>query len=169
MYTVDMDTNTTNTNLPIITNLREAKQMCHLFPAVITAGPTRLEVRDFKHPNHFVRTFDDVPSGLYAPSVKDVEAMLAFAAGNDGPMLVHCHAGMSRSTATSWGIAIQRGCDPFKAYDMLKDVHPEGRMFFPNEAIVAALEQIFDLTGLVDYNDANGYLGGSVYLSSEYF
>lgn len=164
-----MDTNTNNPTLPIITNLREARDMCHMFPAVITAGPTRLEVSDFKHPNHFVRTFDDVPYGVYAPTVGDVEAMLAFAASNDGPILVHCHAGMSRSTATSWGIAIQRGCNPFEAYDMLKSIHPSGRMFFPNEAIVAALEKIFDIKGLADYNEDNGFMGESISLSSMYF
>lgn len=164
-----MNTNPININLPIITNIREAKEMCHTFPAVITAGPTRLEVMDFKHPNHFVRTFDDIPYGTDAPTVSDVEAMLAFASDNDGPILVHCHAGMSRSTGTAWGIAIQRGCDPFEAYDMLKNIHPTGRMFYPNEAIVAALEKIFDLPGLTDYNDENHYLGESISLSSLYF
>lgn len=137
--------------------------MCHIFPAVITAGPTRREVQDFNHHNHFVRTFDDVSRGLFAPSITDVEAMLKFAEQNNENILVHCHAGMSRSTGTAWGIAIQRGYNPFEAYDMLKENHPEGRMFWPNDAIVSALEKIFGVTGLSQYNDENHFLALSDY------
>ena len=89
--------------------------------------------------------------------------MLDFAAlnGND-EILVHCHAGMSRSTATAWGIAIQRGMDPADAYDALKERHPAGRMFWPNDAIVEALEVIFDLKGLSRYNDKHHFRGASI-------
>ena len=88
--------------------------------------------------------------------------MLEFAAKNDGEILVHCHAGMSRSTATAWGIAIQRGYDPFEAYDALLRKHPEGRMFWPNDALVAALERIFDIRGLGRYNQVHHYRGDFV-------
>lgn len=145
--------------LPTIVNLPEAQAMCHEFPAVITAGPTRGEVITFKHPNHFVRTFDDIRYGLDAPTVRDVEAMLNFAEANDGEILVHCHAGMSRSTATAWGIAIQRGFNPYEAYDRLLENHPVDRMFWPNDAIVDALEEIFGLGGLSAYNEQCHYLG----------
>lgn len=154
-----MSTTHTPLILPTIVNLREAKQICHMFPAVITAGPSLGEVSNFGHDNHFVRTFDDVVRGPFGPSVKDVAAMLEFAEQNDGEILVHCHAGMSRSTGTAWGIAIQRGYDPFEAYDMMKENHPEGRMFWPNDKIVAALQQIFGMSGLSDYNDYNHFSG----------
>jgi predicted protein tyrosine phosphatase len=145
--------------LPTIVNLPEARVLCHDFPAVITAGPSKWEVSDFKHPNHFVRTFDDVRYGLHAPGIHDVEAMLKFADDNDGEILVHCHAGMSRSTATAWGIAIQRGFHPYEAYDRLMENHPEDRMFWPNDAIVEALQQIFGISGLTEYNDEGHFVG----------
>lgn len=145
--------------LPVITNLREASSINGLYPAVITAGPSRREVQ-WAHPNHFVREFDDILDGPLAPTISDVEAMLEFAAKNQNcEILVHCHAGMSRSTATALGIAIQRGANPFDAYDALLARHPSGRMFWPNDAIIAHLERIFDISGLSEYNKRNHFLG----------
>jgi predicted protein tyrosine phosphatase len=45
--------------------------------------------------------------GLQAPTVEDVERLFAFARTWDGarPMLVHCWAGVSRSTAAAFAIA----------------------------------------------------------------
>jgi predicted protein tyrosine phosphatase len=147
------------TTLPTIVNIDEAAYLANEFPAVITAGPEAAEVNHFGHSNHLIVSFDDIMHGDGAPTLADVKAMLKFASENDGEILIHCHAGMSRSTATAWGVAIQRGYDPYDAYDMLKNVHPRGRMFWPNDAIVEALEVIFDISGLSDYNNANHYKG----------
>lgn len=150
--------NTNQITLPTIVNIREAEILCHDFPAVITAGPSKYEVK-WKHQNHFVRTFDDTiyKSSMDAPRIEDVKSMLDFAAQNDGDILIHCHAGMSRSTATAWGVAIQRGADPFEAYEALKAAHPAGRMFWPNDLMVEHLETIFNISGLVEYNDHNHF------------
>jgi hypothetical protein len=153
-----MNTNT-KIILPTITNLEEAAAVNSFFPAVITAGPSPKEVR-WAHANHFVRTFEDYIDGPYAPTVNDVEALLGFAAKNsDSKILIHCHAGMSRSTATAWGVSILRGMDPIAAYDTLKNQHPEGRMFYPNDAMVKHLESIFDIADLQEYNVSNHYSG----------
>lgn len=157
-----MNTTTSTNILPIIVNIREAAALNEHFPAVITAGPERYEVM-WGHPNHLVQSFNDVNDGPHAPTIADVEAMLEFAQQNQEDILIHCHAGMSRSTATAWGVAIQRGHNPYAAYQALKDVHPEGRMFWPNDAIVAALESIFDMRGLSEYNDEHHYSGGETY------
>lgn len=58
-------------------------------------------------------TSHDVPyeaEGFQAPSEGDVARLLAFAAEWDGlrPMLVHCWAGVSRSTAAAYAIACAR-------------------------------------------------------------
>lgn len=52
--------------------------------------------------------------GFQAPSDHDVARLLAFAAGWDGaqPMLVHCWAGVSRSTAAAYAIACARSTRP---------------------------------------------------------
>lgn len=147
---------TTQITLPTIVNIREAADICHEFPAVITAGPEHYEVR-WGHKNHFVRGFDDTLDLYNGPQLTDVIDMLNFAASQTGPILIHCHAGMSRSTATAWGVAIQRGMDPFEAYDALKAQHPQGRMFWPNDLLVEHLETIFGISGLTEYNNQNHF------------
>lgn len=148
----------TTVTLPTITNINEARRLAHEFPAVITAGPSKHEVK-WNHPNHLIRTFDDISWGVFCPSINDVEEMLNFASENNGDILIHCHAGMSRSTATAWGVAIQRGLDPLDAYITLRDIHPKGRMFWPNDAIVSALGEIFDIADLAQINEQHHFTG----------
>ena len=79
-------------------------------------------------------------------------------------LLVHCHAGMSRSTSSAWGIAIANGFDPQDAYDLLYQNHPverdrnvriavdhkavtAKRAFIPNELVLKHLEELFGLRG----------------------
>lgn len=57
--------------------------------------------------------FNDITApreGLVAPSLEHVEALLAFAKGWSGaqPLLIHCWAGVSRSTAAAYVIACAR-------------------------------------------------------------
>lgn len=150
--------------LPTVVNLEEARERCHDFDAVITAGPSLYEVRDFRHPAHQVVEFDDVTSshfGFQPPTLDDVERLVAWGKGRTN-LLVHCHAGISRSTATAWGIAIANGFDPQEAFHLLKTNHPvesrltwdngrqrvvlhDPRPFEPNRLILTHLETLFDL------------------------
>ena len=62
---------------------------------------------------HLRLAFHDIAEpteGLVAPNAEQVASLLDFAAGWDGsrPMLVHCWAGVSRSTAAAFIIACQR-------------------------------------------------------------
>jgi len=124
------------------------------FDAVLTAGPTKYETA-FGHPNHKVVEFKDsiqIESG--GPTMDDVIEMLDF--GIDVPkLLVHCHAGISRSTATAWGVAIGNGVDEEEAIVSLSKAQPKGKLgfitsrhntqrpFSPNSLIVYHLEKIF--------------------------
>lgn len=148
--------------LPTIVNLEEARERCHEFDGVLTAGPSYDEVLDFMHPVHKVVEFDDVVTsgfGYAPPSLAQVEEMIRWGEGR-ARLLVHCHAGMSRSTATAWGIAIANGHDPLEAFTALRNNHPveihhvwrhggerlelrEPRPFIPNRLIVRHLESIF--------------------------
>lgn len=143
--------------LPSVRNLKEATEQAFDFPAVITAGPSRHEVA-WNHSNHHIEVFDDIYTGSYAPTLENVQQMLHFAAMNDGPILVHCHAGVSRSTATAIGIAIQRGFDPHQAVDLLELAQPfkesqpsVRRQFYPNLMILEILEYLLPCPGLVAY------------------
>lgn len=59
---------------------------------------------------HLLRLFHDIAGprdGLIPPSMGDIEAIVSFAQTWDrqGPMLVHCYAGISRSTAAAFIMA----------------------------------------------------------------
>ena len=145
---------TTKLTLPTIRNIREAQAICHDYDAVITAGPTLSEVSGFNHPNHKVVSFaDTIVESAYgrAPSFEDVRELITWGEGKDN-LLVHCHAGISRSTATAWGISIANGTDPEEAIRNLIANHPvedgyfgraHKRPFYPNQLIVKHLEKMF--------------------------
>jgi predicted protein tyrosine phosphatase len=138
--------------IPTVRNLRESEAICHEFGAVLTVGPEQYEVKGFRHPNHKIVSFDDVasPSSPFAPRLSQILDAVTFGIGQDN-LLVHCHAGISRSTATAWGVAIGNGVDPEHAIKTLSDAHPYEtgyyrngkRPFSPNLLIVKHLQDIF--------------------------
>ena len=150
----------TSTALPVIRNIEEAAELCHEFDAVVTAGPEAYEVSGWDHPNHLVISFDDVTDPRYsdAPRLEQIKSIVEWGAKQEGSLLVHCHAGISRSTSCAWGIAIAKGFDAKEALEELLEAHPQDgrwgqRMFRPNSLIVSHLEMIFgrkDLKTLVD-------------------
>lgn len=131
--------------LPTVRNIEEAELLCCDFDAVITAGPTPSEVV-WGHENHGVWMFQDT-TNAYGPQLCQVEEMIEFGVDHDD-LLVHCHAGISRSTATAWGIAIARGADPEAAFAALRRAHPldeydlTQRMFCPNRLLVEHLQVV---------------------------
>lgn len=140
-------------SLPTVRNLDEAREQCLEYDAVITAGPRQEEVKDFKHPIHKVVQFTDTTSSTHGgPTYENVVELIEFGAGIP-KLLVHCHAGISRSTATAWGVAIANGNDPLVSYITLRDKHPQERLFFgreqrpfaPNILIVKHLDTYFKL------------------------
>ena len=73
------------------------------------ARPRSIEAAD-----HLTLRFNDIAeplAGYVIPSADHVAQALAFAAGGDGPILVHCYAGVSRSTAMAYAIACAREPD----------------------------------------------------------
>ena len=141
----------TNVTLPVIGNIKEAEHWKDEFSAIITAGPLASEV-NWNHPQHLVVEFGDTTIGNRAPTLKQIEQMVNWGMDKDD-LLVHCHAGMSRSTSTAWGIAIARGVDPEDAFITLRDEQPveeywgrdSKRDFIPNRLIVKHLEKMFKL------------------------
>ena len=146
--------------LPTVRNLEEALTECLEYDAVITAGPQADEVSDFGHPLHKVVDFRDtsmLTSG--GPTYENVCELMEFGIGVP-KLLVHCHAGISRSTATAWGVAIGNGVNPLEAFLQLKQNHPNERgfsgfrhgvqrTFAPNKLIVSHLEKYFNLEGVL--------------------
>ncbi len=133
--------------LPVVSNIEEAKNWNKKFKSVLTVGPKKLEV-DWGHPNHRIFEFGDTTGGLNAPKIEEIKEAVFWGAEQDD-LLVHCHAGMSRSTSTAWGISIARGADPLDSFLALKEAHPmdsrsRKRDFIPNRLIVKHLMEIFD-------------------------
>ena len=151
-------TTSTSIRIPTVRNLLEAARLARHYDAILTVGPDRHEVADFCHPNHLVVTFDDVvnPRWPGAPRVEQIRRVLEWAVPQEGDLLVHCHAGISRSTACAFGIAVARGADTATAAADLAAAHPADpfggqRSFFPNELILRHLE---DLLGRDDLQAA---------------
>ncbi len=145
----------TSTQYPVVRNIEEAAEICHDFDAVMTVGPEDYEVSDWGHPNHLVVSFDDVTNNRYgdAPTLEQVRSIVEWGANQVGSILIHCHAGISRSTACAWGVSIAKGFDAKEALETLAEMHPEDsgwgqRTFRPNPLIVKHLETIFGRSDL---------------------
>lgn len=178
---ISMTTSTPTTSissdlLPTVRNIDEARDMCRDFASVLTVGPERHEVSDFGHPDHKIVSFDDITvsyAGYRAPTFDHVRDIVTWGQGRSN-LLVHCHAGMSRSTSSAWGIAIANGFDPQEAYDLLRNNHPierhrtwnprpdattimRQRAFIPNELVLKHLEKFLGLrSGTLREIAANG-------------
>jgi predicted protein tyrosine phosphatase len=95
-----------------------------------------------------VHDIDAPAADLIAPDAAMVERALAFAAGWDAaaPMVVHCWAGISRSTATAFTIACER--DPHAdELEIALAMRRASRTAYPNRRIVALADDILDRRG----------------------
>ncbi|MBC8325432.1 MAG: dual specificity protein phosphatase family protein [Verrucomicrobia subdivision 3 bacterium] len=141
--------------------MNEARQLHGEFDAVISvvSNPGSLK---FAHPNHHREFFDDICEDFHwgrEPRREQVERILEFVRKQpEGTrFLVHCQAGISRSTATALGVLAALGWDENEVVARLAADHPEGRPFWPNRLIL----QHFDIvlkTGLGAA--ANQFLAG---------
>ena len=87
-------------------------------------------------------------AGMVAPDARLVERVLTFAQDWDerSPMVVHCWAGISRSTASAFAIACERNphADELTIALAMRRASPSA---FPNRRIVALADDILDRRG----------------------
>ena len=102
-------------------------------------------------PHRLDLRFNDIAEpreGLTPPSEADVGALLAFAGGWRGarPLLVHCWAGVSRSTAAAYVIACARSAPGQEQAwaDRLRQAAPTAT---PNPLIVALADRLLHRSG----------------------
>jgi predicted protein tyrosine phosphatase len=88
----------------------------------------------FRHPRilptqHLLRRCEDVLEGPFAPSEADAAAVITFARTlpDDARLVVHCHAGVSRSPAAAWIVLVARGASPEAALAEIRRIRPEAR------------------------------------------
>ena len=88
--------------------------------------------------------------GYVEPDFDHIQQAIAFAREIDGPLLVHCRAGVSRSTAIALAIAADRlgtGCEQM-ACEWLIQVRPQAQ---PNKLVVFLSDELLELNSrLID-------------------
>jgi predicted protein tyrosine phosphatase len=122
---------------------------------VLASRHLRLDVDDIDHPM----------DGYRAPDEDAVRSLLAFSRTWDAaaPMVVHCYAGISRSTASAFVIACDRNPDAAE-YTIALALRRAASHAFPNRRIVALADDILARRGrMVDAVDA---IGGNNFATS---
>lgn len=101
--------------------------------------------------NHLITYADDCEQdlpqhGYIAPTKEQIDAILDFTKDltDDDNVLVHCHAGVSRSTAMAIGICIQHGMTHVEAFEHIEKVRG---CLYPNTLILKYIDDFFQLDG----------------------
>jgi predicted protein tyrosine phosphatase len=112
--------------------------------------------------NHLILGMDDIPEpvdGYVAPDAQHVEKLIAFARGWDrsAPMVVHCYAGISRSTAGAFVAAC--ALNPNRnELRIAQDLRRLSDTATPNRRIVSIADDILGRNGrMVDAINTIGH------------
>lgn len=101
-----------------------------------------------KIPNRKMFWFDDSVAPFNdAPKESDVQAIVDHINQNDltslsKKVLIHCFAGISRSTATAIGLLVMRGWTPEQAFNHIQS---QRRVMWPNEDVIKHFDTILKL------------------------
>jgi predicted protein tyrosine phosphatase len=97
--------------------------------------------------------FDDVTPktnlGLSLATLADIQAILAFSTDltPHDKLLIHCSAGISRSTAVATGILCQHGLSPTEAFKKVVSIR---QVALPNPYIIALMDEALELNGKLE-------------------
>lgn len=104
--------------------------------------------------DHLILRLDDVESQTLpdwiVPNMSHVDDVVDFTKDltDDDKLLIHCHQGISRSTAMAIGVLISHHFFPQEAYDKITEVR---EFIFPNLLIIKLIDDKFNLNNeLVD-------------------
>ena len=121
-----------------------------IYDGVITIEDSRIENPfrlDFEQPKQLVLCFDDISVPLddfIEPQEKHILQALSFADRiGEGSILIHCHAGISRSSAIALAIIAKRigkGKER-ESIKILEQINPHAR---PNKSIVWLTDEILE-------------------------
>ena len=140
------------TQFPIhITSLEAVREAdVSIYDGVITIEDSRIEDPfrvESEHPKQLVLCFDDISVPLddfIEPQEKHILQALSFADRiGEGSILIHCHAGISRSSAIALAIIAQRmgmGKEQ-ETIEILESINPNCR---PNKSLVWLTDEILE-------------------------
>lgn len=101
--------------------------------------------------NHLMISMDDITEpaeGFVAPSLEHVERVLSFVRKWDraAPLVIHCYAGISRSTASAFltACALNPNRDELSIAKQIRAASPSA---FPNRLIVSLADRALDRQG----------------------
>lgn len=117
--------------------------------SLLSEGTALDRPADLAAGDHLTLRFHDIAEpreGHTPPSPKDVADALAFAADSDGPIVVHCYAGISRSTAMAYAIACARAPDQDEA-DLASALRAASPSATPNRLIVQLADDALGRSG----------------------
>ena len=118
--------------------------------------PTPPEIDPTRHHRCAVHDITEPSPGEISPQTKHIEALIEFLDTWDSevPLLVHCLAGVSRSTAVALIAHTLKTGDPHKSAEALRKASAYA---WPNRRILALADSILGLDGeLIDARDAMG-------------
>jgi predicted protein tyrosine phosphatase len=106
----------------------------HVISLVDPGKPVFVSSR-IERANHLIRHFEDDLHGPNAPKLSDAVAITWFAKNlpEDARLVVHCHAGISRSPAGAWIVLVAKGWDAEDALLEIKRMRPEA---WPNTTLM---------------------------------
>lgn len=116
-----------------VSGLPEALERYQGYDAVVSLQDPWVEVTWGYHPRHWIFRVRDIEGkDEYAPSLELVREILSLDLGNALNVLVHCHEGFSRSTATAILLATRLGASEEAILEGIDWTHA-----YPNRRILA--------------------------------
>jgi predicted protein tyrosine phosphatase len=140
----------------LIAERRPSHLITLLDPASMIETPAGLAAQ--RHLRVGVNDIAEPMEGLVLPGERVVTDLIAFARDWDeaAPMLIHCWAGVSRSTAAAFTIACERSA-PGKEADIARALREAAPHAYPNRRIVALADDLLGRQGrMVDAVEAIG-------------
>lgn len=99
--------------------------------------------------DYHIEYFHDIEEStgqFIAPTMEQIRRFIEWAKTftDSDRVLVHCHAGISRSTAVAIGVLVLHGMKPIDAFIHIQSVRPQ---LYPNKLIISQIDEILGKNG----------------------